>query len=138
LNEHFRCASEIISFSNAQFYDDQLIPLRLPKPSERLTPSIVDVRIPNGSKEGKINEREINEIVRRVVVIVNSQRSARPLGLRFRSIGVISLMGEEQSRLIRSRLLDAIGPHRMAQHSILVGDPPSFQGTERDSTFNIF
>jgi hypothetical protein len=46
-------------------------------------------------------------------------------------------MGEEQSRLIRSRLLDAIGPQRMAQHSILVGDPPSFQGTERDGTYNM-
>lgn len=143
MNEHFRCASEIISFSNNLFYDNQLIPLRLPKPSERLTPSIIDVRVLNGVKEGKINESEVCEIVRRVVALVTSEHSAPSKrnskdaeSFPVRTIGVISLMGDEQSRLIRSRLLDAIGPQRMAQHSILVGDPPSFQGTERDSTYN--
>jgi hypothetical protein len=44
-------------------------------------------------------------------------------------------MGSEQSQVIRSGLLEAIGPHMMAQHSVLVGDPPTFQGTERDSKF---
>ena len=128
LNEHFRCASEIIEFSNDNFYDNQLIPLRLPTQSERITPSILDVRLPNGLKVGKVNEREADEIVRRVAEIVHG---LLPLQRR-RSIGIISLMGDEQSRLIRGRLLDTIGPQRMAQHSLLVGDPPSFQGTERD------
>jgi superfamily I DNA and/or RNA helicase len=133
LNEHFRCASEIIAFSNEHFYDNQLIPLRLPTQSERISPSIVDVRLPKGVKVGKINQLEADEIVQRVTAIVESyDRSAQK---QRRSIGVISLMGDEQSRLIRGRLLDTIGPQRMAQHSILVGDPPSFQGTERDSTF---
>jgi superfamily I DNA and/or RNA helicase len=131
LHEHFRCASEIIAFSNSQFYDNQLIPLRLPTPSERIVPSIVDVRIPNGLKVGKINEHEVNEIVQRVQEMVISQSSSS----QRRTIGIISLMGDEQSRLIRIRLLDTIGPQRMAQHSILVGDPPSFQGTERDGKF---
>lgn len=131
LNEHFRCASEIIEFSNENFYDNQLIPLRLPTQSERITPSIVDVRLPKGMKVGKINEREAHEIVRRVTEIVESSDHVS-LQQR-RSIGIISLMGEEQSRLIRGLLLDTIGPQRIAQHSMLVGDPPSFQGTERDS-----
>jgi AAA domain len=137
LNEHFRCASEIIAFSNTQFYDNQLIPLRLPTQSERLTPSIVDVRIQDGVKVGKTNEHEVNEIVQRVAAIADQQKQQQQTG-RCRSIGIISLMGDEQSRLIRSRLLDAIGPQRMAQHSILVGDPPSFQGTERDSTYLLY
>jgi superfamily I DNA and/or RNA helicase len=131
LNEHFRCASEIIEFSNENFYDNQLIPLRLPTQSERITPSIVDVRLKRGSKVGKINEREADEIVRRVAEIVESHDHGSPQ--QRRSIGIISLMGDEQSRLIRGRLLDVVGPQRMAQHSMLVGDPPSFQGTERDS-----
>ena len=132
MNEHFRCASEIIAFSNENFYDNQLIPLRLPTQSERITPSIIDVRIPKGIKVGKINEREVEEIVRRVAEIVESHGHG---SLQRRSIGIISLMGDEQSRLIRGRLLDTIGPQRMAQHSVLVGDPPSFQGTERDGTY---
>ena len=129
LNEHFRCASEIIEFSNSQFYDGQLIPLRLPMKSERITPSIVDIRIPDGAKVGKVNEKEANEIVRLVEEIVSNSSG------HHRSIGVISLMGDEQSRLIRGRLLDAIGPHQFARHDILVGDPPTFQGDEKDSKF---
>jgi superfamily I DNA and/or RNA helicase len=108
-----------------------LIPLRLPTQSERITPSVVDVRLPKGIKVGKINEREADEIVRRVAEIVESYGRGSPQ--QRRSIGIISLMGDEQSRLIRGLLLDTIGPQRMAQHSVLVGDPPSFQGTERDS-----
>lgn len=108
------------------------MPLRLPKKSERITPSIVDVRVRDGSKVGKINEREAEEIVRRVEVIVSGA-----ISISHRSIGIISLMGDEQSRLIRGRLLDAIGPHLMARHDVLVGDPPAFQGAERDSKCHI-
>lgn len=128
MNEHFRCASEIIAFSNHQFYDGQLIPLRLPKQSERLTPSLMDVRVTDGEKVKRTNEKEADEIVRLVEELATDQRE-NP-----RSIGVISLMGDEQSRLIRGRLLDAkgVGPQGMARHNILVGDPPAFQGAERD------
>lgn len=126
---HFRCASEIIAFSNSQFYDNQLVPLRLPMKSERISPSIVDVRVRNGVKQGKTNDKEADEIVRRVRAI-----AVDPLMFQ-RTIGVISLLGDEQSRLIRGRLLDALGPHLMARHEVLVGDPPAFQGAERDGTF---
>jgi hypothetical protein len=131
LSEHFRCTEEIIGFSNAQFYDGRLVPLRLPKKSERLKPPVLDVRVPNGVKTGKTNEIEADEIVRRIKAIVSTaSTSSNP-----RSIGVISLIGDEQSRLIRGRLLDVVGPQIMSQHRILVGDPPTFQGAERDIIF---
>lgn len=128
LNEHFRCASEIISFSNRQFYDGALVPLRLPLPSERITPSLKDVCLPHGTKRGRVNELEADTIVELIGDLV-AQKSDKP-----RSIGVISLMGDEQSRLIRGRLLNSnrVGPGGMALHDILVGDPPVFQGAERD------
>jgi hypothetical protein len=130
LSEHFRCAPAIIDFSNKQFYDDRLVPLRLPTQSERLTPSLVDVKV-IGTKVGKINEVEADKIVEMIQEHMNLPRSdARP-----RSIGVISLIGDEQSRLIRGRLLDAIGPEKMARHNILIGDAPTFQGAERDVVF---
>lgn len=129
LNEHFRCASEIIEFSNSHFYDGKLVPLRLPTKSERITPSIVDVKVSDGVKIGKVNEKEADEIVRLISKIVNNSDSSN----HHRSIGVISLMGDEQSRLIRGRLLDAIGPHMFSRHNILIGDPPTFQGDEKDS-----
>lgn len=128
LSEHFRCAQEIISFSNQQFYDGHLIPLRLPLASQRIKPSLLDIKI-RGIKVGKVNEKEAEEIVNRIQTIVTTSSSSP------RTIGVISLMGDEQSRLIRGRLLDRVGPHAMALHNILVGDPPTFQGAERDIIF---
>jgi AAA domain len=133
LSEHFRCAPEIINFSNQQFYDGRLVPLRLPTSSERLSPSLLDVRVPDGVKVGKVNERECDEIVRLVESFVMdpaSQCTATP-----RSIGIISLLGDDQSRLIRGRLLDRIGPSKFKEHQLLVGDPPTFQGAERDIVF---
>ena len=131
LCEHFRCAPEIIAFSNDMFYDGKLTPLRLPTSEERLTPSIVDVKVRNGVKLGKSNKKECDVIVKMIKDFIAATSS----GSFPRSIGVISLMGEEQSRLIRGRLLDAIGPQKYKEHNILIGEPPNFQGAERDVIF---
>ena len=130
LREHFRCAPEIIQYSNSEFYNGNLTPLRLPRSSERLKPSLIDVRVPRGRKIGKVNEEECDEIVRMIAKYIETCTLVQK-----RSIGVISLVGEEQSRLIRGRLLDRIGPHKYKLHNILVGEPPSFQGAERDIVF---
>lgn len=130
LSEHFRCAPDIIDFSNKQFYDDRLVPLRLPKESERLSPSLLDVKV-NGTKVGKINEGEADKIVE----LIQEHMKLPGSDIRPRSIGVISLIGDEQSRLIRGRLLDAVGPEKMSRHNVLIGDPPTFQGAERDIVF---
>jgi len=132
LTEHFRCAPEIIGFSNVQFYDGGLIPLRLPTKKERIAPSILDVRVTGGAKVGKVNEIEADKIVQMIKEIMteSSERKSAP-----RSIGVISLIGDEQSRLIRGRLLDSCGPEYLARHDVLIGDPPLFQGAERDIVF---
>jgi len=126
LSEHFRCAQQIIAYSNANFYDNSLIPLRLPTSAERMDPPLIDVKV-DGVKNGKVNEIEADEIVRRVQTLVQEPVQ--------RTIGIISLIGDEQSRLIRGRLLDTLGPKIMAEHEILVGDPPTFQGAERDVVF---
>jgi hypothetical protein len=129
LTEHFRCAEQIIAFSNHQFYHDRLIPLRLPTKSERLTPCLIDVKLSDGAKVGKVNVKEADKIVE-MVRDITTAKSMFP-----RSIGIISLLGDEQSRLIRGRLLDVIGPEMISRHCILVGDPPTFQGAERDIIF---
>ena len=42
LREHFRCVEPIIRFS-MQFYNQALIPLRIPKPTERLEAALADL-----------------------------------------------------------------------------------------------
>jgi superfamily I DNA and/or RNA helicase len=106
--------------------------MRLPTKSERISPSIMDVRVRNGRKIGKSNKEEAKAIIEHVRGIVSNSSDDRP-----RSIGIISLMGSEQSQIIRSGLLEVIGPQQMARHNVLVGDPPTFQGAERDSKFGL-
>ncbi|KAL7580542.1 hypothetical protein ACA910_003669 [Epithemia clementina (nom. ined.)] len=119
LREHFRCAPEIIAYSNSEFYNDNLIPLRVPTSEERLDPSLIDIYLKRGRKTGKVNLEECDEIVRLIKEYVESCSRVKK-----RSIGVISLVGDEQSRLIRGRLLDSVGPHKYKLHDILVGKPP--------------
>ena len=95
-----------------------------------MSPSLMDVDLTEGKKTGKVNHEECDEIVRLIKEYVESCTLVRK-----RTIGVMSLVGDEQSRLIRGRLLDAIGPHTYKLHDILVGEPPSFQGAERDIVF---
>ena len=59
LKEHFRCVEPIIRFS-MQFYNENLIPLRIPKPTERLDPPLIDIYVEDGERRGKskVNPRE--------------------------------------------------------------------------------
>src|SRR5258706_10518780 len=57
LREHFRCVPPIIAYSNRTFYKGGIRPLRIPKPSERIDPPLVDVLV----KDGVRNRRDCNE-----------------------------------------------------------------------------
>jgi very-short-patch-repair endonuclease len=128
LNEHFRCVEPIIRFS-LQFYPEKFVPLRIPKPSERLDPPLVDVYIENAKRKGMVNEAEAIAIVDEVERLVNDPAYDE------RTIGVIALLGNKQSKLIQDRLLERIGEDKFQKHKITCGDPPTFQGKERDIIF---
>ena len=128
LTEHFRCAPQIISYSNAQFYSGSLTPLRLPRDSERLEPALLDNPV-KGVKVGKTNVVEADAIVDEI------WRLSNDLQFCSRSIGVISLLGAEQARMIRRKLLERLGDLRFKRHVIMCGDPPTFQGAEYDIIF---
>ncbi len=52
LREHFRCVEPIIQYSNKEFYDREIIPLRIPRPSQRLDPPLIDVFVRGGYRDG--------------------------------------------------------------------------------------
>jgi very-short-patch-repair endonuclease len=128
LREHFRCVEPIIRFS-MQFYDEPLEPLRIPKPSERLDPPLIDILVQDGEKHGTTNRAEAK------VIVDEMERLTADPAYRERTIGVISLIGRMQAALIQKLLLERIGEEGFLHHQIACGDAPTFQGKERDIMF---
>lgn len=50
-------------------------------------------------------------------------------------MGVISLTGKEQAKLIESKLLDVVPPEQWTIRELRCGDASDFQGSERDVMF---
>ena len=129
LREHFRCVSPIIEYSKREFYNHELKPLRLPKKSERLDPPLIDVIVEDGFRKNKENPAEARFIVEEIKKICSDAT------MENRSIGVVSLLGNEQSREIWEMLECEIGPELISRHNIACGDAHTFQGKERDIIF---
>jgi very-short-patch-repair endonuclease len=129
LREHFRCVEPIIRFSS-QFYEQPLVPLRLPTASERIDPPLVDIFVSDGKRDSRgINAAEARIILAEIKTIV-----ATP-GMVQRSIGVISLIGDKQAKYIYDLLLKEITAEEFARHKIICGNAATFQGQERDIMF---
>jgi hypothetical protein len=129
LKEHFRCVAPIIEYSKAQFYSHQLVPLRLPSASERLDPPLVDILVTDGYRRGKINPPEVDCIIDEI------GRIAADPTMAGRSIGVTTLLGQEQALAILQGIEQVLGSELMLRHDIRVGEPAAFQGDERDIMF---
>jgi superfamily I DNA and/or RNA helicase len=97
----------------------------------------LDIFVPDGRRTGdKINLREAQVIVEEIKTLIDDPRIARIEALnRWRSIGVISLIGAKQAALINRMLLDELGDEIMMRHRIACGDSATFQGNERDVVF---
>jgi hypothetical protein len=108
LKEHFRCVAPIIEYSKREFYQHELRPLRLPKTSERLDPPLVDIFIEDAQRKDDVNLAEIDFIVGEVRRLALDPRTAG------RSIGVVSLLGDEQALKAWDRLNDELGPELLS------------------------
>ena len=130
LTEHFRCVEPIIRFC-MQFYNEPLIPLRIPKSSEKLTPPLIDVYVKGGRRDerSKVNEVEAEAIVSEIKNLVSDQK------FKGRSIGVVSLIGAQQAKYIQDQLLVELGEDIFQEYKIACGDASTFQGKERDIMF---
>ncbi|HWA14440.1 MAG TPA: AAA domain-containing protein, partial [Burkholderiales bacterium] len=129
LKEHFRCVAPIIEYSRREFYAHELRPMRLARLSERLDPPLIDYVIENGRREGGINLAEVEFIVGEIKAMTADPR------LQHRTLGVVSLLGEEQALKAWERLTEELGPELMRRHAIVCGDARLFQGRERDVMF---
>jgi very-short-patch-repair endonuclease len=133
LREHFRCMPEIIRFSNDLCYASNgtpLDPLRT-YPANRLKPLVVR-HVADGypsSGENATNEPEADAILAQILACIADPRYAG------RTMGVISLQGEAQAKLIEHKLLQALEPEVFEQRRLMCGDAYAFQGDERHIIF---
>lgn len=126
LKEHFRSVPAIIEFSNREFYEGDIRPLRVPKANERLDPPLVDVFVRGGNRLKDVNKAEALAIVNEIAnILADPQFDGR-------SIGVVTLMGTEQASHIHKLISERISPADIVARKISVGPPPVFQGRERD------
>lgn len=127
LKEHFRCVPEIIGFSNMLSYDFKIKPLR-DSSSSNLLPAVVNYRV-NGKRTGKINKIEAETIISQIKACLNLEE------YNGKTFGVISLLGDEQAKLIQSLMFKYIDPRDIENRKILIGNASNFQGDERDVIF---
>jgi len=125
LTEHFRCLPQIIGFSNTHAYNGRIIPLRDQPPRPGWS-ALGAVRVLDGYRNGDVNEPEADAVVELAAEIC-----ADP-GYDGMDIGVISLLGSTQSKLIWDKLYDRLGPEVMRQRKLRSGEAANFQGDERD------
>jgi hypothetical protein len=129
LREHFRCVRPVIAFARRAFYGPDLLPLRVPRPSERLEPALLDWPLAEGRMKGEVNEAEAHAIADAVAALMADPAMAG------RSIGVVSLHGPAQARRILALLRERHSAQTLASHAFVAGDARAFQGKERDIVF---
>ena len=126
LTEHFRCLPPIIGFSNTHAYNGRIIPLRDQPPRPGWS-ALGAVKVLDGYR----NSRDVNEPEADAVVELVAELCADP-DYNGMDMGVISLLGSTQSKLIWDKLYDRLGPEVISQRRLRSGEAANFQGDERD------
>ncbi len=130
LREHFRCVPPIIAYSNRTFYQNQILPLRIPRASERIEPPLVDIYVEGGIRD--VHDRngyEAQAIADEICAILTNEKLAH------RTIGVVSLLGSEQAKHIDSVVTQRCDAAELRRRKFLCGDARAFQGRERHIMF---
>ena len=76
-----------------------------------------------------LNEPEADAVLAQIVACIADARYAG------RTMGVISLQGDAQAKLIEHKLLEALEPEIIEQRRLICGDAYAFQGDERHIIF---
>ena len=129
LREHFRCADDIINFSNYYTYDGLICPLR-DSASIKLHPATISYHVDAAEPAKRKTNRSEAMATAALIKACTEQPEYKNS-----TFGVITMLGDEQAlvidRLLRSKLTENVYQSRQ----ILCGNPSYFQGDERDVIF---
>lgn len=134
LVEHFRCAPEIIQFSNIVSYDSRVKPLR-DTSRVQILPPLVSYRVTGSSRHEKVNPQEALAITSLIAAATEQPEYQMNETDKPVSFGVVSLIGDEQAIAIDGLLRAHLSPDRYEMHRLLCGNAAQFQGDERDVIF---
>jgi very-short-patch-repair endonuclease len=135
LVEHFRCAPNIIAFSNSLSYNGEIKPLR-ESSSIRLARHVIPYRVEadRGKKED-VNRTEAEAIASLICAAIEHPEYAKNSDGQPMTFGVVSLVGEPQAMAVDKILRERLEPSEYKQRRILCGQAAQFQGDERDVMF---
>jgi very-short-patch-repair endonuclease len=135
LTEHFRCAPDIIAFSNGLSYKGEVMPLRESSVIP-LSPHVVTHRVPDGRNSGEnLNDSEAEAVASLICAAIEQPEYAKNDSGEPMTFGVVSLVGDKQALKIDSLLRQRLEPAEYRRRQILCGDSAQFQGDERDVMF---
>lgn len=131
LTEHRRCVPEIIGFSDEIAYRPEGVPLvPVRETGASALPPLLMTTV-EGEVEGvkKVNRAEQEAIVSEILRCLDDP------AYDGKTFGVISLLGDKQSKEIEARLIGLLPPEVLKDRDIRCGEAPAFQGGERDVIF---
>jgi very-short-patch-repair endonuclease/DNA polymerase III delta prime subunit len=128
LHEHFRCAPEIIQFSNVLSYDRKIKPLR-DTTSIRVKPPLVACCLEEGQRRGDHNDEEALTIASLIVAAIDQPEYESA------TFGVIAMVGNTQAPLIDKLLRQKLPAAVYDERKVMCGNPSHFQGDERNIVF---
>ena len=135
LTEHFRCAPNIIAFSNQLSYRGEIKALREAS-SIPLTPHVVAHRVEEGRERAdNVNDLEAETVASLICAAIEQPEYALNHEGEVTSFGVVSLVSDRQALRIDAILRHRIEPAEYRRRKILCGDSAQFQGDERDVMF---
>jgi very-short-patch-repair endonuclease len=135
LVEHFRCAPNIIAFSNALSYNGEIKPLREAS-SISLTRHVLPYRVEDArGRTDEVNIAEAEAIASLICAAIEQPEYASNADDRPMSFGVVSLVGEQQAMAVDALLRQRLEPAEYKNRRILCGQAAQFQGDERDVMF---
>lgn len=128
LREHFRCVPNIIEFSNHLSYGGQIRPLRDPATARQ--PHVSELVVPSSHTGGGASPRVNIEEAQWVAALMNAM--VEMPDFRGKTLGAISLVGEEQAFEIQKLVLGLVGAVELQRRRFAAGNAAQFQGDERD------
>jgi very-short-patch-repair endonuclease/DNA polymerase III delta prime subunit len=135
LVEHFRCAPNIIAFSNTLSYKGEIKPLREAS-AIKLNPHVLPYRVEGGyGRTNDVNNAEAEVIASLICAAIDQPEYAVNEVDNPVSFGVVSLVGDQQAMKVDSILRQRLEPAEYRRRQILCGDAAQFQGDERDVMF---